>query len=391
MAKTRVALEITEAGVRAVEVTAGRHPVILTAGEVPLPEGAAKDSEILDRDAVAMALQRLWADARISSREVVLGVGNRRILVREHSTHLTNPDHIRQALPFEVQDRLPVPVDQAVLDFVPTRQDEAGVHGLLVAAVAEHMEELVEALAQAKLRPVSVDLTAFGHARALAALCAPGETGLFLGIGEHTTHIVIATDGVPRFVRVVPIDIVPSDAAVLTMAPSASPPEDLRILASPAVVVASTVPPSAVTSAGGQSASTRRERRAAAGSVAVLDRPDGARIPATAEPGQRDLPPTEARLHPDVQAALIDLVGRLRGTVGFYRDRPDAVAIDRTFIAGAHASHGRLIEAVGRVTETPVTVVTATDLLGPPRGFTLPTDVGSRLVGTAALLIGDAR
>ena len=389
MAKTRVALEITEAGVRAIEVTAGRHPVILTAGEVPLPEGAAKDSEILDRDAVAMALQRLWADARISSREVVLGVGNRRILVREHSTHLTNPDHIRQALPFEVQDRLPVPVDQAVLDFVPTRQDEAGVHGLLVAAVAEHMEELVEALTQAKLRPVSVDLTAFGHSRALAALCAPGETGLFLGIGEHTTHIVIATDGVPSFVRVVPIDIVPSENVDADDAPSAPHTGEERGDAMPTAAPA--LHASVAASPGAGSATSRRARRVAAGTVAVLDRPEDVHASASIEPTTRDLPPADLRLHPDVQAALIDLVGRLRGTVAFYRDRPDAVPIDRTFIAGAHASHGRLLEAVGRVTETPVTAVTATDLLGPPRGFTLPADVGSRLAATAALLIGDAR
>ncbi len=338
MAKTQVALEITEASVRAVELTTGRTPSLVAFGEVPLPPGAAKDSEILDRDAVAVALQRLWADSRMTSREVVLGVGNRRILVREHSTQLSNPDHIRQALPFEVQDRLPVPVDQAVLDFVPTRQDQDGVHGLLVAAVAEHMEELVGALVQAKLRATSIDLVAFGYARALAALGAPGETGLFLGIGEHTTHIVVATDGVPRFVRVVPIDIVPApDADEAPEVPAAG--------AEPAL---------------------RRSRRASEQTGA-------------------------GALHPDVQAALIDLVGRLRGTVNFYRDRPDAAPIDRTWIAGAHAAHPRLLEAVGRVTETPVTTVLATDLVAPSRNFDLPPDIAARLAGTVSLLLGGAR
>ncbi|MCM3697671.1 type IV pilus biogenesis protein PilM [Microbacterium oleivorans] len=339
MAKTQVALEITEAGVRAVETTIGRAPVILAAGEVALPPGAAKDSEILDRDAVAVALQRLWADARISSREVVLGVGNRRILVREHSTQLSNPDHIRQALPFEVQDRLPVPVDQAVLDFVPTRQDAEGVHGLLVAAVAEHMEELVGALAHAKLRATSIDLLAFGYARALAALGAPGETGLFLGIGEHTTHIVVATDGVPRFVRVVPLDIVPAgDPDADT--PHGPPTPD----AEPAL---------------------RRTRRAAAVGPRALD--------------------------PDVQAALIELVGRLRGTVNFYRDRPDAVPIDRAWIAGLHADHERLVDAVARVTETPVAPVVATDLIATSRTFALAPELATRMAGTASLLLGGIR
>ncbi|WP_394278432.1 pilus assembly protein PilM [Microbacterium sp.] len=351
--KTRVAVEITETGVRAIEATIGRNPTIVTAGEVPLPDGAAKDSEIIDRAAVAMALQRLWADARISSRDVVLGVGNRRILVREHSTQLTNPDHIRQSLPFEVQDRLPVPVDQAVLDFVPTRQDQHGVHGLLVAAVAEHMEELVGALGAAKLRVTSIDLLAFGYARALAALTAPGETGLILGIGAHTTHIVIATGGIPRFVRVVPIDIVPppgEPAVTWDAAPTETPTQ--------------------------LAPQSRRELRigGADATVAVLDAPAA--------------PAPTGRLHPDVQAALIDLVGRLRGTVGFYRDRVDAVGIDRAFLTGVHAGHDRLRDAVGRVTETPVTVVGATDLIAAPRAFTLPAEVDVRLAGVASLLRG---
>lgn len=364
MAKTQVAVEITETSVRAVELTTGRTPTLVAAGEVPLPEGAAKDSEILDKDAVAVALQRLWADARISSREVVLGVGNRRILVREHSTQLTNPVQIRQSLPFEVQDRLPVPVDQAVLDFVPTSQDERGVHGLLVAAVAEHMEELVGALEQAKLRATSIDLVAFGYSRALANLGAPGQTGLFLGIGEHTTHIVIATDGIPRFVRVVPIDIVASPAGEVNAAEEGAPAVDESVFAT--LVAEDAQHP----------APTRGSLRRARTEPLVAPPPPA---------------PGGAPLHPDVQAALIDLVGRLRGTVTFYRDRPDAVVIDHTWVAGAHAAHPRLLEAIARVMETPVTPVSATDLVKPASSFALPPAAGARLAGTVSLLLGGAR
>ncbi|WJL94333.1 pilus assembly protein PilM [Microbacterium sp. ET2] len=371
MAKTQVAVEITETSVRAVEMTTGRTPTLVAGGEVPLPPGAAKDSEILDRDAVAVALQRLWADAKLSRRDVVLGVGNRRILVREHSTQLTNPAQIRQALPFEVQDRLPVPVDQAVLDFVPTAQDDRGVHGLLVAAVAEHMEELVGALEQAKLRATSIDLTAFGLARALATLSAPGETGLLLGIGEHTTHIVIATGGIPRFVRVVPIDVVPpaededEDADAAERAP-----QELAMVGAAAPVA---------TSAGAAAPVSRLALRRDRSPASAVD-------PAASAPPSA--PPT---LHPAVQAALIDLVGRLRGTVTFYRDRPEAVPIDRTWVTGPYADHPRLLEAVGRVTGTTVTPVTATDLVAPSRALALSPTSAQRLAGTVALLLGPSR
>jgi Tfp pilus assembly PilM family ATPase len=84
-------------------------------------------------------------------------------------------------------------------------------------------------------------------------------------------------------------------------------------------------------------------------------------------------------------------VGRLRGTVTFYRDRPDAVAIDRTWVAGAHAAHPRLLEAIARVMDTPVTPVSATDLVAPARSFVLPAAAGARLTGTVSLLLGGSR
>jgi Tfp pilus assembly PilM family ATPase len=48
MSKTIVGIEITEESVQAVEVKQGRTPVIIAAGEVTLPPGAARDSEVID-------------------------------------------------------------------------------------------------------------------------------------------------------------------------------------------------------------------------------------------------------------------------------------------------------------------------------------------------------
>jgi Tfp pilus assembly PilM family ATPase len=92
-----------------------------------------------------------------------------------------------------------------------------------------------------------------------------------------------------------------------------------------------------------------------------------------------------------VQAALIDMVGRLRSTVAFYRDRPDAVAIDVTWVAGTHAAHPRLIEAITRVMETPVMPVVASSLARPAPTLTLPPGADARLAGTVSLLLGGTR
>ena len=152
MGKSIVGLEVTEESVRAAEVTLGRTPQLLAYGEVPLAPEAAKDSEVLDPGAVAVALRQLWTGARFKSKDVVLGVASRRILVREYTTQAMRPDMLREALPYQVQDLLPVPASQAVLDFYPLSQQGDQVSGLLVAAVAETIEQIIGTLGRVKLR-----------------------------------------------------------------------------------------------------------------------------------------------------------------------------------------------------------------------------------------------
>lgn len=207
---TIVGLEIGEHCVRAAEIrkAASKSPVLVTHGEVDLPEGAARDSEVFDRDAVALALTQLWEQAKISTRNVVLGIGNRRVLVRDYQAPLLPLEQIKQALPFQVGELLPVPVDQAVLDFYPLREAESEsgpvVEGLLIAGVAEMIENLIATLHRAKLKVSGVDLAPFGVARAAANAIDPAQNALVIHAGARISHLVVMTAGVPRLVRIVP-------------------------------------------------------------------------------------------------------------------------------------------------------------------------------------------
>lgn len=277
MARTIVGLEISETGIRAVELSRGKRPALVAAGEVPLPPGAAKDSEVLDVDAVAMALTQLWSQAGIKAKEVVVGVSNRRILVREHSTPALRPDLMRAALPYDVQDLLPVPPEQAVLDFYPIAESQGQVHGLLVAAVSETIEGLISALNRARIRTAAVDFVPFGLARVAKLVGAPGATVAVVAIGEHTTNLVVAQDGIPRFARIIPLDLEfdgPEDRA---QQPADIAPEQLP------------------------------QARRAVGVSAVDATP----------------------------STVTDLVGRIRTTLSFHASRPGASPVDAVFLTGS--------------------------------------------------------
>ncbi|WP_203579192.1 type IV pilus biogenesis protein PilM [Microbacterium hibisci] len=342
MAKTIVGLEVTEESVRAAEISLGRRPQLIAYGEVPLPQDAARDSEVLDPGAVAVALRQLWTGARFKSRDAVLGVASRRILVREYTTQAMRPDLLREALPYQVQDLLPVPASQAVLDFFPLSQDGDQVSGLLVAAVSENIEQIISTLAKVKVRAHAVDLSAFGLARVTAPLASPDDTVATVSIGDHTTQVVIARGGVPLFVRLLPIDV----ATAASRRHSAEVPEPELALA-----------------AAGNGGSNGT-------GLAAAGRTRGA-IRAATPPGASDL------------------AARLRSTLAFFGSRPNALPISRVYITGAGAAVEGVVPTIGTAIDIPVTVISVGDVVSmsapPPAG-----EVAFNLVGTVGIALGEA-
>src|SRR5919202_772516 len=94
------------------------------------------------------ALKRLWASAGFTSKQVVIGIGGQRVLARDLTVPRMPLKRIRESLPFLVQETLPVPVDQVLLDFYPVELGEGEhgpvVHGLLIAALAATVRANIE-------------------------------------------------------------------------------------------------------------------------------------------------------------------------------------------------------------------------------------------------------
>ena len=210
MVTTVVGVDIGSTSLRAVEVAdAGKaHPTLVRHHEVPLSEGAVSRGEVLEPNTVAASLRHLWTEGGFKSKNVVLGMGNQRVLARDLSVPKMSRERIRETLPFQVQDMLPVPVADALLDFYPVSESvgENGpmVNGLLVAAVKDAVLGNVKAVQLAGLTPVDVDLIPFALSRVLLSRPQLAGTVALIDIGANTTSVVIAKDGVPQFVRIIP-------------------------------------------------------------------------------------------------------------------------------------------------------------------------------------------
>ena len=213
MPRTRIGVDVGSTAVRVAEVAAGEIPVIVRAAQVPLPPGVVEAGEVRQPEVVAEALRELWSKAGVKSKQVHLGVGNQRVVVRELALPWLPEKELRDTLGFQVQEFIPMASDEAVLDFDPLGEMDQGgrrmVRILLVAAHKPMVNALVEAALAAKLDPQGIDLTPFAVIRAVGA----GDDGLDLDssgdeaivdIGAQVTSICVHDRGVSRFVRMLP-------------------------------------------------------------------------------------------------------------------------------------------------------------------------------------------
>lgn len=210
MTKNIVGIDIGTSGIRAVELAdaAKASPTLVRYHEVPLPPGAVSRGEVVEPNTVATALKTLWSAGGFKSKRVVLGIGNHRALARDLAVPKMSLKRIRETLPFLVQDLLPVPVADALLDFYPISESagENGpqINGLLIAAVKDTVLGNIRAVQLAGLTVVEVDLIPFALSRAISRGSTFDGAVALIDVGLATTSIVITRAGIPEFVRLIP-------------------------------------------------------------------------------------------------------------------------------------------------------------------------------------------
>ena len=307
MARKVVGLDIGTTAVRAAEVSVRRGQVVLERiGQAGLPGGAVADGEVVDPAAVATAIKDLWRRTRISSRRVIIGVANQRVVVRLVDLPWMQPNELRSSLAFQAGDYLPIPVDQTELDYAVIGEHEASggqrlLRVLLVAAQKEMLAGHLEAVRAAGLRPDGIDLNPIALLRALGPVAGFEEGAeALVDVGARVTNMVVHDNGVLRFVR------------TLLM--------------------------------GGEDVTSTLER------VLELDRETAEQIKLTASAGG-EVDPEAGDL---VAQRLEVLVEEVRGSLDFYRSQEDSTPLGRVVVSGGGSLLGPLVERLQAVTGVPV-------------------------------------
>jgi type IV pilus assembly protein PilM len=185
------------------EILAQRAAALALAGE------AVREGEVFDQDVLAETLRELFRTSGLAKR-VRVGVANQRTVMRTLDLPpMTDSKELAAAVNFQAQDQVPMPLNNAVLDFHPLGvfDTPAGPRQrvLLVAAQRDMIERLLAAVRAAGLRPEGIDLSAFALIRSLHRPDADpdhAERIVYLNV-DGLTNLAIAEGTTCRFTRVV--------------------------------------------------------------------------------------------------------------------------------------------------------------------------------------------
>lgn len=321
-----VGLDIGSSAVRAAVVdTAKSSPLLRRFADMPLPPGAVVAGEILDHGAVAEAVGALWKRNKLPRKRVVIGIASQRVIVRQVDVPHLEEEEMVEALPFQVHDAIPIPVEEAVLDYVPleefnTPDGELMLSILVVAAQREMIDELLGVASSANLDVLAIDLSAFGLVRAAfgADLMLGGDgPQALLDIGISMSQIAVVRGGITRFVRILPVG---GDQFT----------EDLR----------------------------------AGLSLGYEDAEDLKRVVGVAPEGMPEGEGDQAAARRTLTRTADSLIEEIRGSVNYYLTQAGEHSLDRLVVSGNAARLPHLANRIGRALGTRVEPVRVLDHIG---------------------------
>ena len=216
MAREIVGLKIGASGLAAARVATNGSARLLQVAAGPLPGGIVAGGEVRDPDGLATALSAFFKEHSLPTRAVRVGVANNRVGVRTIDVDgVEDPKQLANAVRFRAQEALPIPLNEAVLDY-QVLSEESGEGGstarrvLFVVAYRDLVDGYAQACKEAGLRLVGVDLEAFALLRALTPLGraaddadASGSALVAVALGSERSTLGVSDGFTCEFTRVI--------------------------------------------------------------------------------------------------------------------------------------------------------------------------------------------
>ena len=202
-----VGLDIGASSVKAVQLQKGRggHELVRL-GIAPLHPETIVDGVIMDSGTVISAIQQIFAENQIKTKDVVVAVSGHSVIVKKIKVQRMKPEELEEQIPFEAEQYVPYAVEDVNLDFqiLESASPEANeMDVLLVAVKKDIINDYLSIISTAGLKAVVVDVDAFAlqNAFEIAHESERDQTVGLVNLGAAVMNINIVQGGVSEFTR----------------------------------------------------------------------------------------------------------------------------------------------------------------------------------------------
>ena len=209
--KKLVGLKIGASQLSAARVVNNGSAELVQVAQQPLDPGIIVGGELREPEALAEALKKFFNDEQAAEAGRRLGIASNRIGVRTFDIGgITDPKQLENAIRFRAQETLPIPLEEAVLDYqiLGETVDEEGARTqrvLLVVAYRDLVDRYVAACRKAGIKLVGIDLEAFALLRALGE--RPADAGnaaiVVVTVGSERSTLAVSNGESCEFTRVI--------------------------------------------------------------------------------------------------------------------------------------------------------------------------------------------
>jgi type IV pilus assembly protein PilM len=209
--KRLVGLKVGASQLAAARVVNNGSAELVQVARQALDPGIIVGGELREPEALVEALKLFFKANKLPKQAVRLGIASNRIGVRTFEIGgITDPKQLENAIRFRAQETLPIPLEEAVLDYQILGEtvdaEGAQVHRvLLVVAYRDLVDRYVAACKKAGIKLAGIDLEAFALLRALGDRSADAGNAaiVVVAVGSERSTLAVSNGETCEFTRVI--------------------------------------------------------------------------------------------------------------------------------------------------------------------------------------------
>lgn len=199
-------IDISERTIKVLQLSRQKNGYAPTAfSQVDIPNNLINNHVITNEEKLASAVAKAVAQAKhVIGNSVIASIPEAKSFVRIVTMPKMDLEEIDGALPWELEQDIPVPVEQVYLDWQLVDETADKIKVLAMAAPRDYIDSLITVLKMAKLKPLAFELESQSTARAAISIEDKDQSVLLVDMASTGTSLAIVSKGVLEYTSSIP-------------------------------------------------------------------------------------------------------------------------------------------------------------------------------------------